>query len=144
MMINRIFPYFDVAKTLDEMDRVLGSVGRPEGFRSVPRGTFPAINIYDHADHIVLTAEVPGVGKDHLDLSVQGKALTLKGERPAPDNGDTAYCRRERMTGPFERTVTLPGWVNPDSAEAEYRDGVLIVKLDKAEREKVKQISIKS
>lgn len=142
-MMSTIFPYFDIAKTLGEMDRILGSVGRPESFRSVPRGTFPAINIYDQGDHVVLTAEIPGVNKEELDLSVLGKTITMKGERPA-DCSDNTYCRRERVTGPFERTVTLPDWVDPKTAEAEYRNGVLRVRLAKAEQEKAKQIQIKS
>jgi len=144
MMIDRFFPFFDMSKTLEEMDRIFGSVGRPTSLRSVPRGTFPAINIYDQGDSVTLTAEVPGVSKDDLELSVLGKIVTLKGQRKAEDTGEVSYYRNERPMGPFERTLALPDSVKADSAKADYTDGILRVKMDKTEPEKAKKVEIKS
>ena len=89
MLLNSWFPFFDVAKTLDEMDRMFGTRGAPLGLRSVPRGTFPAINVYDRGESVVLTAEIPGVKADDLDLSVLNDSVTLKGQRngSAGENG---------------------------------------------------------
>jgi len=144
MIIDRFFPFFDMSKTLDEMDRLFGSVGRPTSFRSVPRGTFPAINIYDQDDAVILTAEIPGVSKDDLELSVLGKSVTLKGQRRAENAPNVTYYRNERPTGPFERTLTLPDSVKADSAKADYRDGILHVRIEKARPEKARRITIKS
>lgn len=137
-------PFFDVGKTLEEMDRILNAVGRPLSLRSVPRGTFPAINVYDQGGAVVMTAEAPGMKIDDIELTVLGDSLTLKGERKSNEAEDERYYRRERPMGTFTRTVTLPTPVNADSVKAEYRDGVLRVTMEKAEEAKAKKIEIAS
>jgi HSP20 family protein len=145
MSVDQWFPFFDVSKTLEEMDRVFDRMGRPLGLRSVPRGTFPAVNVYQQGDTVVLTAEVSGVEPETLDLTVLNDTVTLKGQRQEQDapNGNRSY-RRERPLGPFTRTVTLPEAVNPDSVKAEYSHGLLRVRMEKAESAKVRKIAIKS
>ncbi len=145
MVVDRWFPFFDVGKTLEEMDRMFGQLGQPVGVRSVPRGTFPAVNVYEQGDKVVLMAEIPGVKPEQLDLTVLGDSVTLKGERREEDlpEGERFY-RRERPVGTFTRTVTLPEAINPDSVQAEYKDGVLKVRMEKAEQAKAKKITIKS
>jgi HSP20 family protein len=137
-------PFFDVGKTLEEMDRILNAVGRPLSLRSVPRGTFPAINVYDQGGAVVMTAEAPGMKIEDVELTVLGDSLTLKGERKSAEGEDERYYRRERPMGTFTRTVTLPTPVNADSVKAEYRDGVLRVHMEKAEEAKAKKIQIAS
>jgi HSP20 family protein len=137
-------PFFDVGKTLEEMDRILNAVGRPLSLRSVPRGTFPAINVYDQGHAVVMTAEAPGMKNEDFELSVLGDALTIKGERKVEEAEEERYYRRERPMGAFARTVTLPTAVNADSVKAEYRDGVLRVYMEKAEEAKAKKIKIAS
>lgn len=137
-------PFFDVGKTLEEMDRILNAVGRPLSLRSVPRGTFPAINVYDQGQALVLTAEAPGMKIDDIELTVMGDSLTLKGERKVEESEQERYYRRERPMGTFTRTVTLPTPVEMDSVKAEYRDGVLRVYMEKAEEAKAKKIKIAS
>jgi len=145
MLTDMWFPFFDVGKTLEEMDRMFGQVGQPLGLRSVPRGTFPAINIYEQDEKVVLMAEIPGVKPEELDLTVLGDSVTLKGQRVQGDlpNGERFY-RRERPMGTFVRTVTLPDEIDPDSVQAHYRNGVLTVHMDKAEKAKAKKVTIKS
>lgn len=145
MFVDRWFPFFDVGKTLEEMDRMFGQMGQPLSVRSVPRGTFPAVNVYEQDDGIILMAEVPGVKPEQLDLIVQGDSVTLKGQRQEEDlpNGDRFY-RRERPVGAFTRTVTLPEPIDPNSVKAEYKNGVLKVHMEKAEQAKAKKITIKS
>lgn len=144
MWFDNWSPFFDVGKTLEEMDRILDAVGRPLSLRSVPRGTFPAINVYDQGHATVLTAEVPGVESKDLELTVMGDSLTLRGERKNDAGEKERYYRRERPMGTFMRTVTLPAPVKADSAKAEYRDGVLRVTLEKAEEAKARKVKIKS
>jgi HSP20 family protein len=110
----------------------------------VPRGTFPAINVYDQGQAAVVTAEVPGVKSEDLELTVLGDALTLKGERKNDTDEQERYYRRERPMGTFMRTVTLPAPVKTDSVKAECRDGVLRVTMEKAEEAKAKKVQIKS
>jgi len=144
MFLQRWSPFFDVQKTLDEMDRMLNAVGQPLGLRSVPRGTFPTINVYDRGNAAILTAELPGVKPEDVELTVLGDSLTLKGERKSEQTNGERYYRQERPTGVFERTVTLPTAINPDSVKAEYRDGILTVHMEKEEKAKVKKVQIKS
>jgi len=144
MLLNSWFPFFDVAKTLDEMDRMFGRPGAPIGLRSVPRGTFPAMNVYDRGDSVMLTAEIPGVKADDLELSVLNDSVTLKGQRKDSAGENDRYYRRERVAGSFNRTITLPDPVDPDSVKAEYNHGVLKVTMSKAEEAKARKIQIKS
>ena len=144
MLFNNWKPFFDVAKTLEEFDRAFGSVSRPIDFRSVPRGTFPAINIYNQDDSEVMTAEIPGVNAKDIDLTVLGDSVTLKVERKDDPAEGERYYRKERPLGSFTRTVTLIDSVDPDSVNASYTDGVLKVVMNKAKAKKANKIKIKS
>ena len=144
MLLSRWDPFYDMSKTLEEMDRIFNATNRPLGLRSVPRGTFPAINIYDQGDKTVLFAEIPGVNPDELELTVLEDTVTLKGKRPDEDNAEDRTYRKERVTGEFTRTLTLPDSVNPDKVQAQYTNGVLRVTLEKAEPAKAKKIKIQA
>lgn len=144
MLADQWFPFFDVAKTLEEVDRAFDRIGRPLGLRSVPRGTFPPINVYEQDEAVVVTAEIPGVEPDGLELTVLGDSVALKGQRQEEAPDANRMYRRERATGPFARTVTLSTSIDPDSVRAEYRDGILRVRMVKAEQAKAKKIEIKS
>ena len=144
MLLNRWYPVYDMSKTLDEMDRIFDAVNRPLGLRSVPRGTFPAINMYDQGESTVLVAEIPGIDPDALELTVLGDTVTLKGEREDDINDTDRLYRKERVSGEFTRTLTLPDAVDPNTVQAQYKNGVLKVSLSKAEAAKAKKIEIKS
>lgn len=144
MLLNRWYPFYDVTKTLDEMDRIFDAVNRPLGLRSVPRGTFPAINMYDQGDSTVLVAELPGIDPNALELTVLGDTVTLKGQRKDECQDTDRYYRKERVSGEFARTLTLPDPVDPNTVQAQYKNGVLKVSLSKAEAVKAKKIQIKS
>lgn len=144
MLLKSWDPFYDIAKTFEEFDRFFGSAGSPIGLRSVPRGTFPPINIYSQDDKAILTAEIPGVDAKDIDLTVLGDCVTVKAERKETANKDERFYRRERPFGTFTRTVTLPDPVDPGSVKAAYKDGVLTVEMSKAEEAKAKKIKIKS
>ena len=144
MLLNNRFPFYDMDKMLDEVDRLFNVVNRPQGLRSVPRGTFPPINVYNKGEQSVLVAEIPGIDPDKLELTVLNDTVTLSGERFSDDEKDAHVYRRERPVGEFTRTINLPDTVDPDSVVAEYKDGILRVSMDKAEEAKVRQIPIKS
>ncbi|MBN2316243.1 MAG: Hsp20/alpha crystallin family protein [Sedimentisphaerales bacterium] len=144
MLLSRWDPFYDMSKTLEEMDRIFNATNRPLGLRSVPRGTFPAINIYDQGDKTVLFAEIPGVNPDELELTVLEDTVTLKGKRPDEGNVEDRMYRKERVAGEFTRTLTLLDSVNPDKVQAQYTNGVLRVTLEKAEPAKAKKIKIQA
>jgi len=107
-------------------------------------GWCPAIDVYEDKDSICVRAEVPGMKKEDLDISLHDGVLTLAGERKAPqrEEGVETY-RSERFVGRFQRTVTLSAPVDADKIKAAYADGILTVRFPKAEAAKPKQIQVK-
>jgi HSP20 family protein len=144
MWLDQWSSFFDLDKTLEEMDRMLSGMGRPLEIRSVPRGTFPAINLYDQGEAMVMVAETPGLKAEDLDLTVLHDTVTLKGHRDQQEAEGSRYYRRERGLGEFARTITLPGPINPEKVQAEYTDGVLTVRMAKAEETKPKKVEIRA
>lgn len=144
MLLDNWNPFFDIDKTLEEFDRMFGAVGRPIGMRSVPRGTFPPINIYSQDDKTVLVAEVPGLKAEDIELTVLGDSVTLKCQRQEKPAENERFYRKERPSGSFTRTVTLPDSVNTDTVKATCTNGVLKVQMKKAAEAKAKKIQIKS
>jgi HSP20 family protein len=109
------------------------------------RGVFPALNIFEEegGEAIVLKAEVPGMKRDSLEVEAVGNRLSIAGVREIPSpEGDFRYHRRERQAGEFRRVFRLPYDVDREKALANYHDGVLTVRLEKAEAAKTRQIQI--
>jgi len=104
---------------------------------------FPLLNVYEREDCYIVTAEIPGIKKDDLEIKMEGDTLSLKGERQHQQpEGQAAYHRRERAKGSFQRSITLPGKVDPQKVKANYKDGVLTVTLAKEPAALPKQIDI--
>ena len=104
----------------------------------------PRMNLSEDADNFYLSALLPGVVAESLDIGLVCNSLTLSGERLAKDVADTAWQRQERNQGKFARTIELPLDVDAEKISAEYLDGELRILLPKAERVKPKRISIKT
>lgn len=118
-----------------------------EANRMSERGTartseFPAINAYANQDGVVITAELPGMKSEDLDVSLHRDAVTLSGERQTDIEEARAYHRRERRQGRFVRTLSLPFIVDPNGVEASMTNGVLRLKLPRAEEDKPKRINV--
>jgi HSP20 family protein len=104
---------------------------------------FPPVNLYDAGDHYVLTAPVPGMTPEELELSITGETLTLRGERKRSEGvTDESYRRQERPLGRWTRTVTLPDRVEGSQVGAAHSLGVLTVTLPKAESARPRHISV--
>jgi HSP20 family protein len=107
---------------------------------------FPALNVWGNSDQVIVTAELPGLEIEDLELNVVNNQLTIKGERkndkPA---GDDVVCHRcERDAGSFVRTIRLPFAVENEKVSAQYVNGVLTVTLPRHEATKPKRIKIKT
>lgn len=106
---------------------------------------FPAVNLWMNENDVILSAEIPGVDLEKMDISVEGEVLDLSGSRPLEEVGSGAkYHRQERPYGRFRRKIRLPFRINGEKVDARYERGVLTVRLPRAEDEKPKRISIKS
>ncbi|MDX1521950.1 MAG: Hsp20/alpha crystallin family protein [Anaerolineae bacterium] len=136
-------PWREVERLQREMNRLFSDSFALTGGRTAP--SFPAMNIWTDDDNAVITAELPGVSPDDIDVSVSGDTLTLTGRRMPDDLPETAkYHRRERAFGQFTRTFQLPFNVEFDKVEAVFKDGVLHLSLPRAEEEKPKKIAVKA
>jgi HSP20 family protein len=122
----------------DEMNRLFQSAGAWEA------PGYPAMNVYASEDGIAVTAEIPGVSSEDLNVTVHRDTLTLKGERKRYPEDVEAYHRRERGTGSFARTIGLPFVVDPDKVEASYTNGVLRLSLQRPEEDKPKRITVRA
>ncbi len=129
-------PLRELRRMQDEWSRVYGAPARAGE-------EFPPLNLWTGAQGAVLTAAIPGVDPDDLEITVHQDTLTLKGKR-GPDEGEGAatYHRRERRHGAFGRTVALPFSVDAEHVQAGIEDGILTLMLPRHESERPKRIEI--
>ena len=105
-------------------------------------GSYPPFNVFRRGDDVVLVAEVPGIRKDELQIHIQGRTIRISGRKSVDYGSNVGLHRRERLSGSFDRAVTLPVEVDAEQIKAECRDGILAVYLPRAERDKPRSISI--
>ena len=132
-----------------EMDRLQSEMNRmfqvnyPNRLRPAP--AYPALNVWTNEESLNVTAEVPGVRPEDIDISVVGDTLTLSGTRKPEELDDNArYHRQERGYGEFTRTLQLPFPVDVEKVEATFRNGVLLVAMPRSEEDKPRKITVKS
>lgn len=125
----------------DEIDRLFES---PFARTSeILTGWTPAFDVYEEKDNFVVKAELPGMKKEDINVSLQDGSLIISGERRSETHSEEAEVyRAERFFGKFQRAVALPAAVAADKVKAQYRDGVLTVTLPKTEEAKPKQIDV--
>jgi HSP20 family protein len=131
------------------MERLMDETfGRPMMWRRLPGEEYtwsPAMEMYEKGDSYVIRLELPGVKSDEVDISMSGETLTVKGERkPSEDIREEEYQLCEVCYGSFTRAVTLPESVDPDRIEAIFNNGLLEIRLPKAEEIKPRQIKIQN
>ena len=140
-----VWPGFDRLTTLrDELDRLfetpLTGLVRAS---SLLGGWTPALDLHEDKEQIVVKAELPGMKKENIEVSVHDGALSISGDRKSEENFQNAEVyRTERFFGRFQRTIALPAPVAQDKVKAEYKDGVLTITLPKTEEAKPKQIAV--
>jgi HSP20 family protein len=106
---------------------------------------YPALNVWTKEDNAIVTAELAGVELEDIEIGIEEDALTLRGDRNPDDVDESAtFHRRERLYGSFERSVRLPFRADPEKAEATLANGVLTIKLQRAEVDRPKSITVKA
>ena len=146
MSIMRWRPTRDLTNIREEMNRLFDDffTGWPERRRGLLEGEWaPSIDVAETEEDVVVTAELPGVKQENVDITIADDVLTLKGEKKEEKEVKKKnYHRIERSYGSFQRSISLPTGVQTDKAKAKYKDGVLQVTIPKAEEAKPKQIKI--
>jgi HSP20 family protein len=136
----------NVAANQDRMSWMFEAFyGRPQEDRA-PGSWVPAVDIYSNGQHeLVLKAELPDMKEEEIDLTVENNRLTLRGERKLDTEAtDEQFHRIERSYGPFARTFALPPTVDAGRVSAEYKAGVLTVRLPLREEAKLKHIKVQA
>lgn len=139
-------PFRDFVQFQDRFNRAIGDYGRTgsdEGLMS-SGSWIPAVDIYQNGEHeLVLKAELPDMTREDIDITVEKGTLTIKGEKKfASDVKEEHFHRLERRYGTFSRSFSLPDSVDAAKVSADYKNGVLTVRLPQREETKPRQIKI--
>jgi HSP20 family protein len=149
MTLVRWDPFREFAQLQDRLNRVFndaysrGSYGTDEGLMTT--GTWvPPVDIYQNGDHeLVIKAEVPDMTREDIDITVDNGTLSIKGEKKlSSEVKEEDFHRMERRYGAFSRSFSLPQTVDPGKVSAEYRQGVLTVRLPLREEAKPRSIKV--
>ena len=140
-------PFREFARFQDRISRVFTDYGRSgtgdEGL--ITSGAWqPPVDIYQNGDHeVVLTAELPDITREDIDITVDNGTLTIRGDKKlSSEVKEEHFHRVERCYGPFSRSFSLPQTVDTAKVGAEYKNGVLTVRLPLREEAKPRQIEI--
>jgi HSP20 family protein len=147
MSVVRWEPFSDLMSLREAMDRLFEeSYVRPGGRSATPYTSVDlALDIYETDDAFVVTASLPGVKPEDVEITITGETLMIKGETKAEATVENAnYLRQERRFGAFARTIVVPAPVQADKAEAKFKDGVLTLSVPKAEEAKPKSVRVKT
>ena len=128
----------------DEIDRLFDSpLAELTRSSQLLSGWTPALDVYETKDNFIVKAELPGMKKEEIEVSLHDGSLSIAGERKTETkHADAEVYRAERFFGRFQRTVTLPTAVAAGEVKAQDKDGVLTITLPKAEEAKPKQIDV--
>ena len=146
---GRWTPFHQLSTLRDEIDRLfeapLSLSGFGEGLQPFMSGWSPALDVAEDKDNLYVKAEIPGMKKEDIEISLHDGVLTLSGERKEEKKLQEGNIHRsERFVGRFQRSLTLQTPVEGDKVKAVYQDGILTITLPKAESAKPKQIQVKS
>jgi HSP20 family protein len=136
-------PFRELTALQNEMSRMFG--GLIDGETRTNQSWVPAVDVWETGDELVYAFDLPGIPRDKISVEFDDGALTISGERERVDEArDDGFYRYERRFGSFSRTVGLPQGVTEDDVKADYRDGVLEVKVAKPETPKPRRIQVGS
>jgi HSP20 family protein len=144
MAIVTVDPFREFAAMQDRMNRLFGNVYLRDEDTGIRGSWMPAVDIYESENHdLVLKAELPGMNRDDIEVVVENSTLVLKGEKKFSNEvKEENYRRIERAYGSFHRSFTLPNTVDASKVSAEFKNGVLTVKLPFREEAKPRAINV--
>jgi HSP20 family protein len=105
-------------------------------------GAFPPINVFQQGDSLVAIVELPGVNKSDLEIQAKDNTIRISGKKAVSFPEKISLHRRERLSGSFDRTLTVPMQIDAGAIKAEYRNGVLALFIPRAESDKPRAITI--
>lgn len=130
------YPRSTYGSPFDMLNRVIGGSGA--GHSST---AYPAFNVWSNDDGAVITSEIPGARMEDIELTVHGKTFTIKGGKKEEEES-VRYVRHERPDGEFSRAIELPFQIDGGKVEAKLTNGILEIKLPRAENDKPRKIAV--
>jgi len=137
----------DFDRLRGELERLF-DMGVPVGnIRGVARGTFPAVNVGETGDDVIIYVFAPGMDPGKIELTIEKNLLTVTADRDTEQELGSSpkpqrYHRRERFSGNFRRVINLPEGVDPNKVDAKYINGILVVTVGKRAEEKARKIEV--
>lgn len=151
MLIRRILhhpalyrnPFNELEQMRQRMDLLAGNLFGAPGRATAGAGVFPAINLTEDKDAYFVRAELPGLKNEDLEIHATGKNISITGQKKIESVSENAkYHRKEREAGKFSRIINLPDHINTEKVEAGLANGILTIRIPKAEAVKPRQITI--
>lgn len=144
MAITRFDPFREFTTLQERMNRLFGDVYLRDEELSGRGAWVPPVDIYETEQHdLIVKVELPDMAREDIDVTVEHNTLTIKGQKKAPaDVKEEHYRRIERSYGAFSRSFTLPNTVDAAKVSADYRNGVLTVKLPFREEARPRTINV--
>jgi HSP20 family protein len=146
MALVRWEPFRELAALQNEMGRWMGQFAgglTPGNGQSTT--WLPSVDVWETEDELVLSFDLPGIAEDDIAVELEDDVLTVSGERQrTSEHSSERFYRFERRYGTFSRSVTLPPGVKEDAINADYKDGVLEIRVPKPEEQKPKRIKVGS
>jgi HSP20 family protein len=144
MALIRFEPARELSTLQSEMNQLFNSFFGDGGRGEAPvRRWVPAMDLVETQDHFVVRADLPGLTQDDISIELEDNVLTISGERKREEKTEKeGYFRLERASGQFARSLTLPEGIDAEGVTAEFKDGVLEVRIPKPEARKPRKVSI--
>ena len=145
MALTRWTTFRDMINIQEEMNRLFNNMlsRSPEWETGEQCVWSPVVDISETPDEIIIQAEIPGIDKENVSITIQDNVLSLSGTRKQESwEEERKLLRMERVYGSFRRSFTLPAMVEADKVKAKYTDGILTISLPKAEEARAKEVAI--
>jgi HSP20 family protein len=135
---------YNALDALFDFQRALESRLESDWLRGATAGTgaFPPVNVFQQGDNLVAIIELAGINKSDLEIQAKDSTIRISGKKNVAYPEKVSLHRRERLSGTFDRTLTVPIQIDAERIKAEYRDGVLALFIPRAESDKPRSISI--
>jgi HSP20 family protein len=143
-IIRRVSPFGDLLSLRQAMDQLFEESFVKPGTWQLGDGQLVPIDVRDAGDEIVVQAVLPGIKPEEVEITMEGSTLSIAGDTSSSIPDREGLLLQEIRRGRFVRTLTLPEGLEPDKAVASFEDGMLTIRIPKAEVVKPRQIKIKS
>ncbi len=138
-------PFNELLRLQQNLESLLDRPTSDVSFGPSSAGVFPPVNVFrDRQGDLVIRAELPGLKPEDIEVSCEARRLTINGERKAESGDNNAYHRRERPQGKFSRAIHLPADLDIEHAEARFENGVMTLRIPRAQAAKPRQITVQA